>query len=192
MIQIPKDKVSFSEPQCCNGRLAGRVGVTSLNSRAWAQEAKPQATGWMGGLQPGAADRKYSLTPDWCCPILPFLSTFMLFYSSLLKHRNLKSAHTPSRMLILCISESHSPHLPKLLCSTNLPLSLTDLNLNQTKRSFSWETKSSRMYSIMLGKHLVIFSWCLAGHILSVNVSSVLKLGDKFPGLPHFLFPGAC
>lgn len=43
------------------------------------------------------------------------------------------------------------------------------------------EAWSSRMYPIMFGKCLGIFFWCLAGHIISVNVYSVLMLVTNFP-----------
>lgn len=47
------------------------------------------------------------------------------------------------------------------------------------------------MYSMLFGIHLVMFPWYWAGHNLSVNVPSVLTLGDTFPSFPPFLLPGA-
>lgn len=44
------------------------------------------------------------------------------------------------------------------------------------------------MYSMLFGIHLLMFLWCLAGQVHSVNVPSVLRLGDMFPSFPPFFF----
>lgn len=48
------------------------------------------------------------------------------------------------------------------------------------------EATSTRMCSMLFGMHLLMFLWCLAGHAHSVNVPSVLRLGDMFPSFPPF------